>query len=93
MARVHRVVAFGAFATILYLLAFFQFISVPLLDSKVADAIIPVVRLLLAPPKRILTGILASNVLHGNLTHTSSILSNPIQTLRSTHLNPRATNF
>ncbi|KAH9486140.1 Dolichol-phosphate mannosyltransferase subunit 3 [Psilocybe cubensis] len=42
MARAHRVALLGTVVVISYVLTFFKILSVPLLDAKVADQIIPV---------------------------------------------------
>ncbi|TFK70094.1 dolichol-phosphate mannosyltransferase subunit 3, partial [Pluteus cervinus] len=43
MARAHRVAAFTAFASVLYFLALFQYVSVPLLDESIAGQLLPVI--------------------------------------------------
>ncbi|TEB32448.1 dolichol-phosphate mannosyltransferase subunit 3 [Coprinellus micaceus] len=42
MARAHRVGATAVFLTVLYILAFFQFVSVPFVDEATAQKLIPV---------------------------------------------------
>lgn len=44
MARAHRVLLYASVATILYFLAFFQLISVPLVDPNISELLLPVVR-------------------------------------------------
>lgn len=44
MARAHRVSLIATIVTIVYLLLFFQVFPVPLLDAKIAEQILPVVR-------------------------------------------------
>ena len=46
MARAHRVGATVVVLTVLYILAFFQFVSVPLVDEATAQKLIPVVSLM-----------------------------------------------
>jgi hypothetical protein len=43
MARAHRVAAISAFCLVLYLLAFFRVVSVPFMEERIADEILPVV--------------------------------------------------
>ncbi|KAF6761334.1 dolichol-phosphate mannosyltransferase subunit 3 [Ephemerocybe angulata] len=42
MARVHRVAAIAVFSTVLYFLAFFQYVSVPFVSESTALALLPV---------------------------------------------------
>lgn len=42
MARLHRVATISAITTLIYLLCFFQVVSVPLLDEKISGQIVPV---------------------------------------------------
>ena len=44
MARLHRVATISAITTVIYLLCFFQVVTVPVLDTKISDQIVPVVR-------------------------------------------------
>ena len=44
MARAHRVAAVATFLVIAYLLTLYNFLSVPLVDAKTAEQILPVVR-------------------------------------------------
>ncbi|KIJ97033.1 hypothetical protein K443DRAFT_681817 [Laccaria amethystina LaAM-08-1] len=43
MARAHRVAAISAFCLVLYLLAFFRVVSVPFMEERIADEILPVI--------------------------------------------------
>jgi len=43
MARAHRVALYAGIATTLYLLILLQFLSVPLVDGKVVEALLPVI--------------------------------------------------
>ena len=45
MARAHRVALIATFATIAYLLLLFNVLPVPLLDAKIVEQILPVVRI------------------------------------------------
>ncbi|XP_006453869.1 hypothetical protein AGABI2DRAFT_189216 [Agaricus bisporus var. bisporus H97] len=42
MARAHRVLLYASVAAILYFLAFFQLISVPLVDPNISELLLPV---------------------------------------------------
>ncbi|KAF9011434.1 dolichol-phosphate mannosyltransferase subunit 3 [Cyathus striatus] len=43
MTRAQRVVFAATFFAVLYLLAFFQYVSVPLVDDKVSEQILPAI--------------------------------------------------
>jgi len=43
MARLHRVALYAGTAITLYLLILFQFFSVPLVDEKLVEALLPVI--------------------------------------------------
>ncbi|KAF8799913.1 dolichol-phosphate mannosyltransferase subunit 3 [Phlegmacium glaucopus] len=43
MARAHRVALLATITTVAYLLLFFNMLSVPLLDAKIAGQILPVI--------------------------------------------------
>ncbi|KAF9562289.1 dolichol-phosphate mannosyltransferase subunit 3 [Agrocybe pediades] len=43
MARAHRVAFVATLVTVAYFLTFFNYLSVPLVDSKVAEQILPVI--------------------------------------------------
>ena len=43
MARAHRVAAISTFCLVLYLLAYFRVVSVPFVEERIADEILPVV--------------------------------------------------
>ena len=45
MARVHRVTLTATILAVAYFLTFFNFLSVPLLDSGIAEKLLPVVRI------------------------------------------------
>lgn len=45
MARAHRITLIATITTVAYLLLFFNMLSVPLLDAKIAEQILPVVRI------------------------------------------------
>ena len=44
MTRAHRFAALSSVLTLIYILAFFSFIPVPLVSEDIADQLIPVVR-------------------------------------------------
>ena len=48
MARAHRAALIATISTVTYLLLFFNILPVPLLDAKIAEQILPVVRDLLS---------------------------------------------
>lgn len=44
MARAHRLALITLILAVVYALALFNFVSVPLLDAKTVDAVLPAVR-------------------------------------------------
>lgn len=49
MARAHRVILYASVAIGLYLLVLFQLIQVPLVDPKIVEQLLPVVRIFFPP--------------------------------------------
>ncbi|KAJ3517409.1 hypothetical protein NLJ89_g529 [Agrocybe chaxingu] len=80
MARAHRVAAVTTLITIAYLLTFFNYLSVPLLDEKIAVQILPVVRSL--PDVGLFPMLMsAPQTIHSTTLHVRSIANSvPVQT-------------